>query len=51
MKVADILEPGVEGVPENIRKALTDGRVRIQERAVRETQRQRRGCRDYRHGG
>jgi len=32
MKVEDILEPGVEGVPENIRKALTDGRVRIQER-------------------
>ncbi len=32
MKVEDILEPGVEGVPENIRKALTDGRVQIQER-------------------
>jgi PAS domain S-box-containing protein len=32
MRVEDILEPGVEGVPENIRKALSDGRVQIQER-------------------
>ena len=32
MKVEDILEPGVQGVPENIRKALTAGKVHIQER-------------------
>ncbi|CAB5109961.1 hypothetical protein D3OALGB2SA_2343 [Olavius algarvensis associated proteobacterium Delta 3] len=32
MNVEDILEPGVEGIPENIRRALDHGKVHIQER-------------------
>ena len=32
MKVEDILEPDSQSIPENIRKAFTDGRVHIQER-------------------
>jgi PAS domain S-box-containing protein len=31
-KVEEIIEPGAVGIPENIRKALEDGKVRIQER-------------------
>ena len=32
MKVEDILEPDSQSIPENIRKAVADGRVHIQER-------------------
>jgi len=32
MKVDDVLEPGAQGIPENIRKAIDDGLVHIQER-------------------
>lgn len=32
MKVEDVLEPGAQGIPENIQKAIDDGSVHIQER-------------------
>jgi PAS domain S-box-containing protein len=32
MKVEDILEPDIDGIPKNIQKALEEGRVHIQER-------------------
>ena len=34
MRVEDILEAGIMGIPENIRKAFHDGRVHIQERRL-----------------